>query len=174
MVDVNQSERDALVVRGYLTEGERGSGAERRSRPCSPISSWTYNRKPLSAVELASDWQIRRNASQVEEQFHRLRVTAATHRGAMEEFGSYEARRLRFKGPHGGATWIKAGVFDGRGIPHRTHGGLRFVELWPGAGHDAVEKFKPTVGSGMFSPCCRWRASHRRPTQSDNHIHRKI
>jgi hypothetical protein len=27
MVDVNQSERDALVVRGYLTEGERGSGA---------------------------------------------------------------------------------------------------------------------------------------------------
>jgi hypothetical protein len=27
VVDVNQGELDALVVRGYLTEGERGSGA---------------------------------------------------------------------------------------------------------------------------------------------------
>jgi hypothetical protein len=26
MVDVNQSERDALVVRGYLAEEERGNG----------------------------------------------------------------------------------------------------------------------------------------------------
>ena len=26
-VDINQSERDALVVRGYLPEHERGSGA---------------------------------------------------------------------------------------------------------------------------------------------------
>jgi hypothetical protein len=51
--------------------------SKRRSRPCSPISSWTYNRKLLSALELASDWQIRRNASQLGEQLGGIRVTAA-------------------------------------------------------------------------------------------------
>jgi hypothetical protein len=37
------------------------------------MSSWTYSLKPLSAVELASDRQIRRNASQSNST---LRVTA--------------------------------------------------------------------------------------------------
>src|SRR6476660_6520968 len=60
-VDVSQSERDALMVRGYLSEGERDNGvhSKRRLRPSSPISSWTYSPKPLSAVELASDRQVR-------------------------------------------------------------------------------------------------------------------
>ena len=49
-VDVSQSERDALVVRGYLSEEDRDNGAalkKRRLRPSSPISSWTYSTKPL-------------------------------------------------------------------------------------------------------------------------------
>ena len=56
-VDVNQSERDALVVRGYLS-GKNGTAAphsKRRLRRSSPISSWTYSTKPLSAATLAPD-----------------------------------------------------------------------------------------------------------------------
>ena len=39
--------------------------SKRRLRPSSPISSWTYSAKPLSAAALAPDRSILRNASQV-------------------------------------------------------------------------------------------------------------
>ena len=77
-VDVSQSERDALVVRGYLSEEDRDNGAalkKRRLRPSSPISSWTYSTKPLSAVELAADRSETRHRS---DSNSTLRVTVAT------------------------------------------------------------------------------------------------
>ena len=56
----------------------RGGIAEsRRARQWRRTRS-SFSPKLLSALELASDRQIRRNASQLGEQFHGLRVTAAT------------------------------------------------------------------------------------------------
>jgi hypothetical protein len=79
MMDVNQSERDALVVRGYLAEEERDNGAAPKKAIEGVLSDIAFELQSLlSALELASDRQIRRNASQVGKQFSGQRVAAAT------------------------------------------------------------------------------------------------
>jgi hypothetical protein len=81
-VDVNQGELDALVLRGYLSEDQRGDVDSIKKAIEGVLSDivfeLSFSPMPLSAVELASDRSIRRNASQVEEQFQALRITAAT------------------------------------------------------------------------------------------------
>ena len=64
-VDVSQSERDALVVRGYLSEEERDNGTAIKKAietVLSDIELDVQSQKPLSAVELVSDRSILRNA----------------------------------------------------------------------------------------------------------------
>jgi hypothetical protein len=51
----------------WRKNGRMASRSKRLLRPSSPISSWTYSAKPLSAATLAPDRSIRRNASH---QFH--------------------------------------------------------------------------------------------------------
>jgi hypothetical protein len=77
MVEVSQRDRDALA--GYLAEEERDNGAhsKRRLRAYSQIGR-SYSPKPLTALELASDRQIQRNASQAGGRWHGLRVTVAS------------------------------------------------------------------------------------------------
>jgi hypothetical protein len=92
-VDVSQSELDALVVRGYLSEGERIMvlHSKRRSRAYSQTWCSSFSPKLLSALELASDRSIRRNASQVGEQFHvtrHRRDSGCTQRGTRVIGGS--------------------------------------------------------------------------------------
>jgi hypothetical protein len=73
-VDVNQGELDALVLRGYLSEDQRGDVDSIKKAIEGVLSDivfeLSFSPMPLSAVELASDRSIRRNASQVEEQSH--------------------------------------------------------------------------------------------------------
>jgi hypothetical protein len=78
MVDVNQNERDALVVRCPRKIGTTAPQSKRRLRAYSQTWCSSFSPKLRGALELASDRQIRRNASQVEEHFHGLCVTAAT------------------------------------------------------------------------------------------------
>jgi hypothetical protein len=76
MVEVSQRDRDALVVRGYLAEEERDNGAHSKRRLRAYSQIWrSYSPKPLTALELASDRQIQRNASQAGGPWHGLRVT---------------------------------------------------------------------------------------------------
>jgi hypothetical protein len=79
-VDVSKSERDSLVVRGYLSEEDRDNGAAIKKAIEGVLSIWcsSFSPKLLSAVELASDRSIRRNASQIGAPSHALRVTAVT------------------------------------------------------------------------------------------------
>ena len=60
--------------------GTRALHSKERLRPSSQISSWTYSPKLLSAVELAADRSIRRNAPQIGGPLHVLRVTVASRR----------------------------------------------------------------------------------------------
>ena len=57
-MDVNQSERDALVVRGYLSEEERDDGAAIKKAIEGVISDIAFElqvRDCRAALELASD-----------------------------------------------------------------------------------------------------------------------
>ena len=94
-VDVNQSERDALVVRGYLSEEERDNGAAIKKAIEGVLSDIELDlqSKPLSAVELAPDRRSG-NASQVGEQFHvtrHRRDSGCTQRGTRVIEGSAAA-----------------------------------------------------------------------------------
>ena len=74
-VEVSQGELDAFVLRGYLGENQRGDGAAIKKAIEGVISDMVFELQSeiASAVDLASDRQILRNASQVGGPLHGTR-----------------------------------------------------------------------------------------------------